>query len=156
MEDWMCNPASLEEAREIVFRAIDNGATQAEVPLEEGSPSISGYTWNLLDLWGVGDGDTLSLDTEDWDGVVYTIAQVREKFPLRDEVSEPKELPLMNHNVKALQEGLMVLSCASCTCGTKSPLVKYHDHDCNYRLIDEASKSLDEVQKLINKLSKER
>lgn len=156
MEDWMCKPASLEEAREIVFRAIDNGATQAEVPLEEGNPSTSGYTWNLLDLWGVGEGDTLSLDMEDWEGAVYTIAQVREKFPLRNEVSKNKELPLVNHNVKALQDALMVLLCASCTCATKSPLVKYHDQNCDYRLIDEASKSLDEVQKLINKLNKEK
>lgn len=88
MKDWLCKPTSLEEAKEIIERAVANGATLDEIPTAAGSAASGEYCWDLCDSWGVIEGETHTSDHVDCDGVeILTIDQVREQFPLPNEKS---------------------------------------------------------------------
>lgn len=89
MKDWLCKPTSLEEAKEIIERAVANGAELVEKPTATESATSDEYHWDLCDSWGVIEGETHTSDYADCEyGVeVLTIEQVREQFPSHNEKS---------------------------------------------------------------------
>lgn len=94
--DWCCQPANKEEAQEIVERAIVNGAKIKDVV---GSRKIDPYHWNYYPLWGVYHGET-NTGIKEW-AELYTIAQLREMFPLPNEQKE--KVPIYTHKYRYSQ-----------------------------------------------------
>lgn len=80
MKDWLCKPTSLEEAKEIIERAVANGA--------ENHNKYSGNCYNEL-FYGVSCGGiTCEIIPVFYNSAeILTIAQVREQFPLPNEKS---------------------------------------------------------------------
>lgn len=94
--DWYCDPANEAEAREIIERALASGAELYE------SVGIN-YYWNSFIGWGVEGGRTLTSD--DWrKAKPYTIEQVREKFPLPNEVNQQEEKAMPNNITHVLNK----------------------------------------------------
>ena len=94
--DWCCQPANKAEAQEIVERAIASGAKIKDVV---GSRKIDPYPWDYYPLWGVYHGET-NTGIKEW-AELYTIAQLREIFPLPNEQKEEK--PIYTHEYKYSQ-----------------------------------------------------
>lgn len=77
--DWHCKPSNVAEAKEIIERAIASGAVNKD---EWGGNSIKRY-------YGVYDGYVVYGELC---GTKYTLAELRQKFPLPGEqVEEPKQ-----------------------------------------------------------------
>lgn len=83
--DWYCKPASEAETLEIIKRALVNGVKIGD-SIDDG---IGLLKWNVYPHWGVKNGyiDTGYYDWHTYDAI-YTIEQVREKFPLPHEVKQ--------------------------------------------------------------------
>ena len=78
--DWFCKPASEAEAREIIERALANGAAANE--------TLEVWPWDMCEAWGVYNGYTYTQSLgfyRDRGFTEYTIEQVREKFPMPGE-----------------------------------------------------------------------
>lgn len=76
MKDWLCKPTSLEEAKEIIERAVANGAGNR-----------TNYSGDCYLFYGVcGGGIICTITPVFYDSAeILTIDQVREQFPLPDE-----------------------------------------------------------------------
>lgn len=81
--DWYCKPANEAEAKEIVERALASGAGLFD-SVGDG-PDDS--RWDLCEYWGVLRGYTTIFHIVNYSSnTLYTIEQVREKFPLLSEL----------------------------------------------------------------------
>jgi len=93
MKNWYCKPASEAEAIEIVRRAVANGYAVKEAASGMGVCGRE-LAWDVYSFWGVYDGKTMAHNAPDGVGEQLTIQQVREQFPLPNEVkvmSDKKE-----------------------------------------------------------------
>ena len=95
MKNWYCKPASEAEAIEIVERAVANGAVAEEVPRGFNS-ACTEFSWDYCVFWGTYCGKTIThgCTVLHDPGEQLTIQQVREQFPLPNEVknmSDKKE-----------------------------------------------------------------
>lgn len=90
--NWYCKPASEEEAREIIERAVASGAERNETV---GLTFVYEYKWCRFDAWGVSNGKTYTGDIFDrgpfGHATEYTIEQVRDKFLLPGEQGEAEQ-----------------------------------------------------------------
>lgn len=82
--NWYCKPANEAEAKEIIARALVSGASHTDrIGKNTCYPNV--YEWDYFQYWGVFGGYTCGNSDsffKDYAGVEYTIAQVREKFPI--------------------------------------------------------------------------
>lgn len=86
--NWYCKPANEAEAREIVERAVLNGAVRDEC--------VGDLQWDDCDAWGVVDGRTYTggighAGQSFYGKTQYTITELRQKFPLPGDSVEAEQ-----------------------------------------------------------------